>query len=324
MKNFIFKISFLLITGVCLAQDAQFSQFFSNQLYLAPSFAGASERSRLSTAYRTQWLGVSGAGGVYKTYYTAYDHYFSNYNSGIGVIILKDVAGSADFGLTEYSLIYSYNFKIFNTWYVRPGVSMSYSQLGLNVEKLKFTPDVIIDDSPNPRALPQQKFIDAAASLLVYSRRAWFGFNVNHLLSPRIDLLGYQINNATGTTIFAGGEIIKYSRLLKPIDETLNLAAQLRLYNTQKQFDVGLYWYKHPLILGLWYRGIPLVNSQRGDALIPLIGFKNKYFYVGYSYDFTMSNLISHSRGSHELSVNFKFTPPPRRKKIGAVPCPHF
>lgn len=305
-------------------QAPQFSQFFSNQLYLAPSFAGATERSRVSSAVRSQWQGISGPGGVFNTYYTAYDHYFPNFNSGIGAIFLGDISGSANLGLTELSLIYSYNFRIFNLWYARPGVSFTYGEYGLDFQELIFTGEVFSQNVENPVTEPNQRYMDANASLLIYSERIWFGATALHLLAPHLEGIGFDNNRSLGTTIFAGGEIVKQSRLLNPIDETLNLAGQLRLFNTQKQFDIGLYWYKDPLILGLWYRGIPVVNSQRGDALIPLIGYKNEWLYVGYSYDFTVSNLITNTFGSHELSVNFKFNPPPKKKKLGAVPCPHF
>jgi len=307
------------------SQDPQFSQFFSNQLYLAPSFAGAADRSRVSMAARTQWIGISeGGGGVFTTYYAAYDHYFTNFNSGLGVILLGDVAGSANYGIKEITLLYSYNLEVFNTWYLRPGINFTYGQYGLDRSELIFSPEVADGNINNPVQDPNLKYLDANASLLLYTNRLWFGGTALHLLAPHLSTLGFDNFRTTGVTLFAGGEIIKYSKLLNPIDETLNLAGQFRFYNSQKQFDVGLYWYKHPLILGLWYRGIPAINSQRGDALIPLVGFKNDWFYIGYSYDFTVSNLITNTAGTHEISMNFKFRPPPRKKKIGALPCPHF
>jgi hypothetical protein len=89
------------------------------------------------------------------------------------------------------------------------------------------------------------------------------------------------------------------------------------------QLDMGFYWNKVPLVLGFWYRGIPPFNSHRGDALAALVGFKVKNFSVGYSYDFTISNLITHSNGSHEISMYYEFKTT-RKKKYHAVPCPEF
>jgi type IX secretion system PorP/SprF family membrane protein len=320
------RILFVLLLGVVLpelkAQDPQFSQFFSNQMYLAPSFAGATGASRLTLSSRAQWLGVNENPAVYMTYLVAYDHYFANFNSGVGAILVQDRAGTAEFGVTEASVIYSYNLNMFRNWYLRPGLSFTYGEYGLDNEKLKFFGDLV--DLETNINVQQKRYLDANASLLVYSKRVWFGFTAAHLMAPSLSIGSFSSDKSLGVTLFGGAEIIKYSKLLKPIDETLNLAGQIRIFNTQKQFDIGLYWYKHPLILGVWYRGIPVVNSQRGDALIALIGFKNSWMYFGYSYDFTVSNLISSSLGSHEISFNVKFRPPPKRKKLGAVPCPHF
>ena len=52
----------------------------------------------------------------------------------------------------------------------------------------------------------------------------------------------------------------------------MNFQRQGKYYQT----DLGLYYYKDPLIFGLWYRGIPFVTSQAGDAIIGLVGIKTK------------------------------------------------
>ncbi|GAH63476.1 unnamed protein product, partial [marine sediment metagenome] len=91
------------------------------------------------------------------------------------------------------------------------------------------------------------------------------------------------------------------------------------------QLDLGLYWYKNPLVFGVWYRGIPVLQKQIGDAIILLVGYKTQDFHIGYSYDFTISNLITVTGGAHEISMVFEFRTNPRRKrKIHAIPCPEF
>ena len=98
------------------------------------------------------------------------------------------------------------------------------------------------------------------------------------------------------------------------------------LYKKQEsieQLDLGVYWHKSPLVLGFWYRGIPPFNSKIGDAVVFLVGYKTPQFNIGYSYDFTVSDLLVHARGSHEISMSFKFLLP-KRKKLGSVPCPEF
>jgi hypothetical protein len=93
------------------------------------------------------------------------------------------------------------------------------------------------------------------------------------------------------------------------------------------QSDVGLYYYIDPLIFGLWYRGIPLITSQAGDAIIGLVGIKTDQLHIGYSYDFTISNLIGSTGGAHEISIVYEFSTTQigqRSRKIRAIPCPEF
>jgi len=86
----------LVIIFACLffsigakAQDPQFTQFYANKLYLAPSFAGATQMDRVSTSYRNQWPSLP---GVFVSYTFSYDHFFSNFHSGVGILIMRDVA----------------------------------------------------------------------------------------------------------------------------------------------------------------------------------------------------------------------------------------
>ena len=69
-------------------------------------------------------------------------------------------------------------------------------------------------------------------------------------------------------SVFGGTQIMRRGRLLNPIDETLSLAFLYKTQNKINQLDLGLYWFKEPLMLGLWYRGIPFLNREkRGDAI---------------------------------------------------------
>jgi hypothetical protein len=93
------------------------------------------------------------------------------------------------------------------------------------------------------------------------------------------------------------------------------------------QSNVGLYYYREPIIFGLWYRGVPLVTSQAGDAVIALFGIKTNDLHIGYSYDFTISNLIGSTGGAHEISLVYEFVTTSlggARRRFHAVPCPEF
>lgn len=322
MRKLLTLIWFILLQLKLYGQDPQFSQFYSNPLYLSPSLAGAVEGSRVSAVFRDQWWE---AAAPFKTYSISYDHYFSTFNSGVGLLAYKDVAGSGQLGSLDIGIQYSYNFKIFNVYHLRPGLSFYYVEHGLN-DRLLYV-DQILDDhgytgAPG-KAYPTARDIDAGASALFYSANIWGGVTVDHLLTPNISLYSSNVEIPIKTSIYGGYVFRRKGRLLKPSDETMTFAFLYQKQQSIQQLNLGVYWYNYPLVLGFWYRGLPGLNSQRGDAIIFLVGIKTRQFNIGYSYDFTISNLLGDVRGTHELTMTTKFLLPKRTKK-GSVPCPEF
>jgi len=93
-----------------------------------------------------------------------------------------------------------------------------------------------------------------------------------------------------------------------------------------------LNYHVDPVSIGVWYRGKPfeknVINTVYQDAMIIQLGMYLKNFTIGYSYDFTVSELQTSTGGAHEVSIIYEFqTRPIRRavkKKYGLIPCPTF
>jgi type IX secretion system PorP/SprF family membrane protein len=320
--QFSYIILLLTIVSGISAQDPHFSQFYANPLYLGPSFAGGTEGSRIAAQYRNQWWDQPSA---FRTYSVSYDHYFSSFNSGIGVNFLADQAGTSSLGSVQAGIHYSYNLQVFNVWQFRPGLSFSYLEHGIFGET-RFIDE--IDRPENPGSAPDQVFsstrdIDAGVSILTYTKGFWLGSTVDHLLQPNVGLYYTDAIIPMKVSVYGGVDIRRKGKLLKPSDDVLTFAFLYKQQSTIQQLDLGVYWHSYPIVLGLWYRGIPLVNSNFGDALIFLAGIKTNNFNIGYSYDFTISSLLPYTRGSHEVSITYKFLLPKRTSR-GAVPCPEF
>jgi len=338
VKRFALVIYVIGLFSLVNGQDPQFTQFYANPLYLAPSFAGATQQDRISLAYRNQWPDL--ISGVFVTYSFSYDHYFENFNSGVGVLILKDVAGTGDLGILNAGVMYSYDIKINEEFHLRPGIHFNYTQQGLNFGKLRWN-DQLSSGGTGGVTLevpPERQYkadVDFSTSLLGYTERGWFGFGVDHLLRPNYGLYN---NNDSDTdwpikySLFGGYQVVKKGRLLNPIDETLSLAFYFRHQYIYTQLDLGVYWYKAPVMFGFWYRGIPFLRGgndayqkdPRGDALAFLIGYKMDQLRVGYSYDFTISNLVSSTGGAHEVSLTYEFKTTRKKSRARMVPCPEF
>jgi type IX secretion system PorP/SprF family membrane protein len=328
LKKTIYVV-FLLLTLVIdsYGQDPTFSQFYANALYLSPSFTGATDEYRLSINYRDQWPAVH---QVFNTYSISFDKAMPNFNSGIGVLATYDVAGTGDLSTTNIGLLYSYDFNINRQWHIRPGVNFKFYYLGLNFSKLLFNSQITL--SGTTPSVSQKPFdnvadVDFATSALVYNDEIWAGFTIDHLLTPKQSFYGNDTKVPIKFNAYGGIRILGTGRLKKKLIEALSVAANFQIQGYFYQSDIGLYYYKSPLIFGLWYRGIPLITKQVGDAIIGLVGIKTNQLHIGYSYDFTISNLVASTGGAHEISIVYEFnsvTLSSGRKKIHAVPCPEF
>jgi type IX secretion system PorP/SprF family membrane protein len=317
----------LIVSVDTFGQDPTFSQFYANPLYLSPSFAGATEEYRLSMNYRNQWPSIP---GVFHTYSIGFDKAMPNFNSGIGVLATYDVAGSGDLSTTNIGLLYSYDFNINKEWHIRPGVNFKFYYLGLNIYKLVFNSQITGSGTTPPVSPPpfdKVADVDFAASALVYNDKIWGGFTFDHLLTPKQSFYGDNSKLPVKFNLYGGIRIIGQTRLRRKMMEALSVAVNFQTQGRFYQTDIGVYYYKSPLVFGLWYRGIPFMTSQAGDAMIGLVGIKTKNLQIGYSYDFTISNLISSTGGAHELSLVYEFTSftlGSTHKRIRAIPCPEF
>jgi type IX secretion system PorP/SprF family membrane protein len=167
--------------------------------------------------------------------------------------------------------------------------------------------------------------VDFSTSLLAYSEKHWLGFTVDHLLKPQNSLYDTEEFVPLKVSIFGGTQVVRRGRLLNPIDETLSVAFLFKNQGGINQLDLGLYWFKEPLVIGLWYRGIPFINNEvRGDAIAVLAGYKIDNFSVGYSYDFTISRLLASTGGAHEISLIYEFKTKRKRQRKHMIPCPEF
>lgn len=323
---YLLLLSFITFTD-SFGQDPTFSQFYANALYLSPSFAGATSEYRFSLNYRNQWPAVP---GVFHTYCIAFDKAMTNFNSGIGVLATYDVAGSGNLSTTNIGLLYSYDFNINKEWHIRPGVNFKFYYLGLDIGKLVFNSQITgsgTSPSITPPPFDNVADVDFATSALVYNERVWAGFTLDHLLTPKTSFYGNDATVPVKINFYGGAQILKKTRLKQKMQEVLSVAMNFQKQGKFYQSDLGLYYYKDPLIFGVWYRGIPLVTSQAGDAIIGLVGIKTSQLHIGYSYDFTISNLIGSTGGAHELSLVYEFNTlsiGQLKKRIRAIPCPEF
>ncbi|PLX06537.1 MAG: hypothetical protein C0594_06635, partial [Marinilabiliales bacterium] len=302
-----------MCNSFAFGQDPQFTQGYAIPLYLAPSFAGTTAGSRVSLAFRDQWPAATKLTGdrEYVTYAAAYDHYFPTSNSGLGVIFMQDNAGMGALTSTSIGVQYSYNFLATRKLQIRPALEFSYHSKSINISKLTFG-DQLSFYGNRPTSLEgvmleNFNYTDFAASVLFYHVEFWAGFSVNNLAQSNQSITADKSILPTRLTVFGGKKIITKGRRGSRDEESVTLSF---LYKSQAKFDqldIGFYWSHKPLVLGIWYRGLPFIKSYQNyinnDAINLLVGYAIDEFTIGYSYDFTISRLISTSGGAHEVTL---------------------
>lgn len=326
MRKALYIIWLIVASLLSNGQDAHFSQFYASPIYLAPSFAGSSGGARIALNVRDQWPSVP---GNFITYSFSADHYLSEFNSGMGLYVLSENAGGGKLITTDVGLAYSYKVRVNRKIYFQPGIKAyyHYRTTGSVTFADQYSNGVFVGSSSE--VLPDNRIqhTDFAISILGYLENYWFGVNVDHLMTISPVLRDDNRYTNMKLSVFGGAKYTPNKRIRSKTDEFFHAAFNYNYQSSVHQLDIGAYYNRNALILGLWYRGIPLGNEYfNADALIYLFGVKYSDFVFSYSYDMTLGKLISRTGGSHEISVIYTVGSSLniRSKKYKALPCPEF
>lgn len=333
MKNRILYIALLwLLTTAGFAQDQQFTQFYAVPTAVSPSFAGASIQSRVSMQYRNQWSAIPGG---FNSGNITFDQFMPNLNSGIGMLVSYDQAGSGALRSTTVAVQYAYEARIKRNLFFRPSLQLGYGQKSIDFEKLTFYDQMVREGnvaSLEAGTVRPVNYYDMGAGMLLYSPKLWLGVSAFHNNTPDVSLYDTQKSPlARKLSVHGGYRIRLKGNSLRKLDHYMVVAANYLAQQQFDQLDLGFYYEFSPMILGLWYRGLPMKSNSYGsfnhDALAFVLGFQAGNYKVGYSYDITVSTLgIASSAGTHEVSLVYQWANKhnQRAKKIRIMPCAKF
>ena len=322
---------FILCFGL-KAQDPQFTQFYAAPMYLNPAFTGLTYEHRFTANYRNQWPGVKTA---YSTYMATYDYNLSSINSGIGAFVLQDRAGTSNLVSTQMGLNYAYRVKLGKYTEARGGVSLVMNQKKIDDSKLIFNDQFITGSSISQDALSANKinYFDMAIGGLLNSTNYWVGFSAKHVNQPNASMTGDIQPLPISSSLHGGYRYIIEARGSGKTKLEEFISASVNIRNEQKysQLDIGAYYFKSFINVGIWYRGLPLKHYKPGypnrESVALLVGLElpDKNFKIGYSYDLTVSSLrINNTQGAHEVSLVYEIASKRKRNKKVLVSCPKF
>jgi type IX secretion system PorP/SprF family membrane protein len=308
-------------------QDVAFSQFYANPLYLNPALAGAKLCPRITLNFRNQWPNMSKG---YVTYSATWDNEYKRLSGGLGIIANATVGGGGIYNSFNGSAIYSYRLQVSRKVVVNAALQAGYLQYHLNWDKLLFGDQINVNTGIHEQTSevqpgkPSIGVVDISAGLLAgYKESAYLGVAVSHLNRPSINFYNGNANQLDMKITVHAGAIFDFVQGMDG-EDLRNFSISPNVVYMQQgnfhQLNVGMSVNSYPLVAGLWFRH----NFENPDAVIVLLGFQQKQYKIGYSFDYTVSRLGTTAGCAHEVSIAWLFNNPAKKFRYQAMRSPSF
>jgi type IX secretion system PorP/SprF family membrane protein len=293
--NIAFLFLVIIIQPVLSQQDPLSSQYMFNTLTFNPGIAGTSGMICATALNRQQWVGFKGAPSTTVFNISAPVSPFK-IKSGVGLMVESDNIGFDK----DINISGSYSY-LMDLGPGKLGIGLS---LGMLNKTLTPTWEIPSGDSHTPASgdplIPENKesyvAFDAGLGLYFKADKYYAGLSVTHINQP-------EIKYSKGTPYVSRHYYITAGYTMQLPDPSLELLPSVFAFSDGKvaQFTItSLLRYNKKVWGGVSYRA--------GDALIGIVGFElYNGLRLGYSYDFTMSDMNKNSSGSHEFMVNYCF-----------------
>lgn len=295
--------------GVQAQQDAQFSQYIFNGIYINPAYAGYRQEWNANAFYRRQWAGVPGAP---ETMSVAVDGSVNDDRVGLALLLSSDKVGAQ----TQQAAYLNYAYRLhFNedASQLAFGIGAGITQQGLDPSKLQFANP----NEPNLSGAAQHMLLFDTRAGIYYTTATWFA--------------GLSVDNLTAQYQAARKPLAKFIPAPKP-HYYLTAGAMLRMNDDvylkpvfllkddrggPTSLDLNLFvLLKEMVWLGGGYRtAVDLYrkpdlqsNLTRSSAVIAMAEvFVLPELRIGYAYDYALNKYRSYNNGTHELSLGFYF-----------------
>ncbi len=285
----------LIITALALLfaqkslgqQDVQFSQYMYNPIEINPAYAGTKEGFIMTGMVRMQWVGVEDAP---KTQ-TFSIHSPIDKNMGLGFTATNDKTGPLN--QTMFYWDYSYQIDIGFDSRLSFGLNAGFHIMNLDLLSI----DTYNQNDPEQYNLNNRFLPNMGVGLYFYTYNYYVGLSAPRLLEQNFSPTSTGQSLLVRHYFFMGGYVFD-------LDEVVKVKPSIVFKytpNTPISFDFSMNLYHERWGVGFSYR--------QEDAVVGLFQlFLNQQLSVGYSYDYTLSDLRHDSSGSHEFMLRYDFS----------------
>lgn len=284
MKNIFGFLTGLLLVGSISAQQIPLtSQYMFNNYLLNPAEAGTLDYISASLSARAQWTGLEGAPNT---------QFFSLQSKlgkkmGVGGYIYKDATGP----ISEQGIQLSYAYHLQVTDDAKLSFSVAAMLFSHDINRAVFRPEEGDDNAINSLKVSAVS-PDINFGILYYTEKYRVGISAPQLLQNNIyaSITDTNNNNLARHYYLYGEYKFDVNDKIAVVPSTLVKYVS----GAPFQFDLsarGIYDEKY--WFGLSYR--------HSNALVVLAGLNYKNLSFGYAYDYTLTDINSHSSGGHEI-----------------------
>ena len=321
--------SFMMLAGKA-QQKPHYTQYILNQYILNPAISGIENYTDVKISARDQWVGLAGAPKTsyltihapigkkdYRTSATSYEipgenprgkYYWENYTAaephhGIGLSIINDKTGS--YNRFTSTVSYAYHIGLSPTTNLSAGFAAGISKVSIDRTMHDFTGSGDPIDPATGSAISGELFKirpDLSAGLYLYSRDYFIGLAAQQIIPQKLQFVDDAAFETTGKLVPHIFLSAGYRFLLT---EDINAipSIMVKYISNSSKND-----FQPEVNVKLQYRDLLWVGGsfRYQDGYAAMVGLNvSNTFNIGYSYDFTTTNLNSVSRGTHELMIGF-------------------
>ncbi|WP_316634642.1 type IX secretion system membrane protein PorP/SprF [uncultured Flavobacterium sp.] len=286
---FILICSFITVCASA-QQDPEYTQYMYNTMAVNPAYAGSTGTLDATLLHRSQWVGISGAP---ETQSFSVHSPLRNENIGLGLSVVNDKIGpSSELYLDAnfaYSIALGYEQRL--AFGLKAGMRM----MDIDWSKGRYydNNDVLLNQNIN-----NQVKLAIGAGVYYYTNKWYVGLSIpSFIQSDYYNDVQQSINYDRLHYYLMGGYVFDLNPNLKfkPAFLVKAVSGAPLTADISANFMIA-----EKFVIGGSYR--------TDDSISILAGFQiSKSFYLGYAFDYTVSQLNKYNDGTHEFILKYQF-----------------
>lgn len=294
-----FLVCILLMgLGAKAQQEPQYTQYMYNTLVVNPGYTGSTGNLEANLLHRTQWVGIDGAPQTQA--FSIHGPVFND-KIGLGLSAVNDKIGPSNEVYVDAN--FSYTIDVGYESKIAFGLKAGARVLNIDWSKGRYynAGDPLLNTNINNKLTPT-----VGAGIYYYTDKWYAGVSVPNFIRSDYyndtqeatvsDRLHYYV---IGGYVFDLSDNVKFKpavlgKIVSGAPITVDASANFLLYEK--------------LTLGASYRW--------NDSVSALAGFQiTNGIFIGYSFDYSVTELNKYNDGSHEIVLRFQVVPKSTRIK---------